>query len=118
MKYHTAPHNRRDKIEPEIVKALAEIGVEWNECGPLDGWVVTRFAPMLQDGRKWAHSGIWLHAPRLVPVELKDPSRRDHADKFTKQQRLFMAYCDRNNLPYFIWHTVQECLVDMTGKYT
>lgn len=116
MRYRSAPHNIRDAIEPEIVKALAGMGIEWNECGPLDGWVpVRRF--MHRVHQRWSCGHAPLYQPVLVPVELKDPSRLNHKKgKFTKQQQAFIAYCERNNLPYFIWHSVDECLKDLTGK--
>lgn len=115
MKYRTPPHNSRDAIEGQIVEALAKIGIEWSECGPLDGWIpVSRF--MHRVHQRWSCGQAPLYQPLLVPVELKDPARRNKADKFTKQQKAFMAYCERNNVPYFVWHSVDEMLRDLTGK--
>lgn len=121
MKYRSAPHNNRDAIEPAIVAALAKIGVEWSECGPLDGWVKVLRVPVKGVDGRWTRGDVYLTSHLMtkgihVPVELKDPSKRNsNANrKFTEQQRHFMAYCDRNNLPYFIWHSVEECLRDMT----
>lgn len=116
MRYHGAPHNIRDAIESEVVAALGKLGIEWNECGPLDGWVV---AEVISIAGKWRV----VHPPaarsrRMIPVELKDPSRRNWkaSRKFTQQQIDFMGYCDRYSLPYFVWHSVDECIQTMTGK--
>lgn len=111
MRYRSAPHNNRDAIEPDIVAALAKIGVEWNECGPLDGWVYRSFVVV-------EPSGLRTFKRFMVPVELKDPHKRNWKPerKYTRQQREFFEYCKRNDLPYFIWHSVEECLADMGAK--
>jgi len=86
---HATRHNKRDHNERELVKAMADMGFEWHESGPLDGWIALQ--------------------GKHVPVEIKNGK-----NKLTDSQKKFIAYCDRKGLPYAIWRTVDEVVNSLT----
>lgn len=84
MSRYASRFNKRDDIEAEGVQAIGQLGVEWIEGGPLDGWC-------------WL--GQW------VPVEWKTGNR-----PLTKGQKEFVAMCNLYERPYRIWRTPLEAI--------
>jgi len=76
--------NKRDSVEPDIVGALAAMGVLWIEGPPLDGWV-------------------WFG--QFIPVELKTSE-----GIFTQSQKDFIEICELNRWPYRVWRSVDEAV--------
>lgn len=85
MNRFASRYNHRDANEPAIVKALAEIGIEWYEGGPLDGWIKL--------------------GNQHVAVEIKTEK-----GKLTKGQADFIAHCQRNELPFRVWRTPLQAI--------
>lgn len=85
MSRRATKFNKRDGSEPEILAALAKLGVTWIESGPLDGWI--------------AING------RFIPVELKSTDGR-----LTQGQKAFIAHCERDGLPYRIWRHANDAI--------
>jgi hypothetical protein len=81
---HSSRYNHRDANEGPIVKALQDMGVQWIEAGPLDGWV-------------------WLG--QFVPVEIKTAK-----GKLTTGQKLFISDCELFGRPYRVWRTTDEAI--------
>jgi hypothetical protein len=77
-------YNHRDANEPELLKCLARLGVDWNEGSPLDGWVFL---------------GQW------IPVEIKTQEGR-----LTKDQKDFIAYCQATGRPFLVWRSLEDVL--------
>ena len=80
--------DHRDANEPEILRALAQLGVEFFPGPPLDGW-------------------CWLKR-RWVPCEIKNGRGR-----LTDGQRTFIEQCDRDGRDYRIWRSWQEAILDV-----
>lgn len=85
MGRHASRFNKRDANEFPILKALARLGVEWIEAGPLDGWAIL--------------------AGRFIPCEIKTAN-----GKLTQGQTEFIAACERNSLPYGLWRSVDDAV--------
>jgi len=77
--------NKRDLAEPEILKVLAQLGVEWFEGPPLDGWIVL--------------------GKTFIPVEIKTKK-----GKLTPGQKLFISNCQIHERPFRIWRTPLEAI--------
>lgn len=77
-------YNHRDANEAEIVKVIGQLGIEWYEGGPLDGWV-------------WL--GQW------TPVEIKTAK-----GKLTVGQKEFISRCNMTDRQYRIWRTPLEAI--------
>jgi hypothetical protein len=90
-------HNRntRDANERELVQTAERLGACWREAPPLDGlcWV-----PRL---------GKWM------PVEIKLPEREGLSGEYTPAQRQFLAWCERNHAPHWVWRTIQDVMRDL-----
>lgn len=85
MSRYASRFNKRDEVEPDGIEALAKLGVEWVEAGPLDGW-------------------IWLG--QWIPVEWKSGKRKP----LTQGQKDFIAQCNRTERPYRLWRTPLEAI--------
>ena len=84
MSRHASRFNKRDANERLILAALAKMGIDWHEAGPLDGWV---------------YIGEW------VPIEIKTPQ-----GTLTESQREFIAQCQHRARPYLVWRSVEDAL--------
>lgn len=85
MSRYATRWNKRDESEPAIVAALAKLGVDWHEGGPLDGWV--------HIGGQW------------IPVELKTP-----VGTLTKGQKEFIEMCVDRGRAVVVWRTPEEAI--------
>lgn len=85
MGRHATRHNKRDANEPEIVDALADLGITWIEAGPLDGWAMIK--------------------GRFIPIECKMPG-----EPLTDSQNTFIDLCERSGWPYFIWRSGEDAI--------
>lgn len=85
MSRHATRFNKRDAIEPAILQALARLAVTVLEGPPLDLW-------------------CWLGS-RWVPVEIKTGNAR-----FTEEQEVFIADCQRLGRPCVVWRSVKEAI--------
>lgn len=85
-------HNNRDANEETIKQAFSDMLVDWDEAGPLDGWVFI---------------GKW------IPVEIKNPDgKRKPGQKgeFRESQVRFITKCKRNGWPWLVIHTQQDVI--------
>lgn len=89
MSRYASRFNKRDKNEPEIKAALAQMGIDWHESGPLDGWV-------------------WIQG--WVPVEIKTKN-----GTLTQGQREFVAWCRDKNAEYMVVRSVDDLLDQVTA---
>lgn len=85
MSRHATRWNKRDENEPEILREIAKLGVEWIEAGPLDGWVYI--------------------VSRWLPVEIKT----DKAP-LTEGQSKFLADCIDGGRPCVVWRSAVEAI--------
>lgn len=91
-------HNFRDRNEPDLVTFARQLGGDWEQAGPLDGW-------------------IWI--PRRVswfPVEIKDPAREGLKHEYTPKQKRFMRRCTERSIPVLTWRTDADVLRDLGGR--
>lgn len=91
-------YNPRDANEPELVALARQLGAEWFEDGPLDGWV-------------WcARMGGW------VPVEVKLPEREGLASEYTPKQVRFLSRCQAIGARWWVWRTQADVLRDLGAR--
>lgn len=88
--------NRRDANEQPLVKTAQQLGAQWWEDGPLDGWVLFR--------------GVW------TPCEIKIPEREGEADEYTPAQLRFFRWCSEHRAKWFTWRTDEDVLRDLGAK--
>ena len=88
MSRHATRFNKRDLCEAEGILALAAIGIEWVEAGPLDGWIAV-------DGNH-------------IAIEWKMPG-----ETLTPSQTRFIAYCERLGAPYRVWRSADEAVASV-----
>jgi hypothetical protein len=48
-----------------------------------------------------------------MPVEIKRPERERHADQYTPMQQQFLAWCERNHAPHWVWRTEADVIRDL-----
>lgn len=84
---------RRDANENELVTAARQIGAQWEQAGPLDGWIGWR--------------GAW------VPVEIKTAK-----GKYTDEQILFLGRCKQHGTPVHTWRTLIDVLNSLNATQT
>lgn len=89
MSRHASLWNKRDEIEPAILRAFDDMKVPWYEGGPLDGWAVL--------------SGRW------VPCEWKSGK----GGKLTKGQADFIRDCQQLGRPYMLARSVDEAVAEV-----
>lgn len=80
--------NKRDRNEPEILVALAKMGVPFVTAGPLDLWCYI--------------------SSRWIPCEIKQPKGR-----LTKGQHDFTQECQVSGRPYAIWRSVDDAIAEV-----
>lgn len=85
MSRHASIHNKRDIAEPEILGALASMGVTWIEVGPLDGWA-------------------WIDG-RYIPIECKTGNA-----PLRPSQKAFIAESIRLERPYLVLRSVEDAI--------
>ena len=84
MSRYASLWNKRDAVEAEIVMALAQMGVEFIEAGPCDGWIFLD---------EW------------ICVEIKSGNA-----PLTKGQSAFIAQCEALGRPYRVWRSASEAI--------
>lgn len=85
MSRYASLWNKRDQSEKPILQAIAKLGVEWIEAGPLDGWVYI--------------------TSRWLPVEIKTGNA-----PLTEGQQKFLANCIEAGRPCVIWRSAAEAV--------
>ena len=87
----------RDANEDELVKVAKQLGAQWWQAPPFDGWVL--------------HRGVW-----LGPTEIKMPEREGLAHEYTPQQKRFIAWAKANNAPHLTWRTAADVIERLGGR--
>jgi hypothetical protein len=82
---------RKDQNQADIVKAVALLGAEWLDEGPLDGWILWR--------------GRW------TPVEIKTAK-----GTYTDAQVLFLAMCKERGAPVQAWRSISDAYAFLGAK--
>jgi hypothetical protein len=90
---HATRFNKRDQNETLITSTLAQMGIDWNEGGPLDGWIFLK--------------GKW------VPVEVKNPLGRN---RLQPAQDTFIAACEGLGRPYLVLRTREDAIAAINGR--
>lgn len=85
MSRHATRFNKRDQVEPAILRALEQMGVSYYTYGPLD---------------IWAHiDGHW------IPCEIKTGNA-----PLTAGQKEFLALCVDRGWRVCVWRTPEEAI--------
>ena len=82
---------RRDANENDLVAAAEQLGAEWVQDGPLDGWIGWR--------QRW------------FPCEIKTAK-----GKYTEAQVKFLTRCRLRGLPVFTWRTLEDVTASLGAK--
>lgn len=86
----------RDGNEEVLLKVAEQMGAQWYEGPPLDGWVLWR--------------GMW------IPTEIKMPEREGQKDEYTPAQQRFLRFCEQRRGPHFIWRTPDDVILSLGGR--
>jgi len=78
---------RRDDNEDVLLETAYCLGMHFEPCGPLDGWILYR--------------RIWL------PVEIKNPKGRN---RYTPRQLKFIERCKNAGVSVHTWRTEQDVI--------
>jgi len=91
---------KRDANESDLVTIASQLGVQFEQIGPLDFWCGWR--------------GRW------VPLEIKNDSKITHrvSKPYTDKQVLFLARCKERQLPVWIWRTENDVYRDLGAVRT
>lgn len=92
-------YNKRDANEPALVSVATQIGLLWEEGGPLDGWV-------------WSPRKGW------CPVEIKSPEREGRKNEYEPSQIAFFARCKQRGSPWLVWRTEDDVLAFAGARRT
>jgi hypothetical protein len=88
--------NPRDANELALLAVAQQLGAQWLEAPPLDGWIWWR--------------GLWL------PVEIKLPEREGQAYEYTPAQKRFMSWCRLRNARWLVWRNDADVIRDLSGR--
>ena len=81
---------RKDVNHSDLVCLIRRLGGQWEEGGPVDGWLG-------KDG-KW------------TPTEFKDPKREGQVNEYTDAQHRFFLRCAILKNPYLVIRTADDVL--------
>lgn len=90
--------NRRDANELALITHAKALGAEWQEEGPLDGWV------WISRHMSW------------MPVEIKMPEREGQKHEYTPAQLRFFRWCSERRAKWFTWRTVADVERDLGAR--
>jgi hypothetical protein len=90
--------NSRDANERALLDLALQLGGEWIEAPPLDGWIFV------------ARMGALCRC-----VEIKRPEREGLAWEYTPLQKRFLARAAMIGMPIWIWRTSADVLRDLNG---
>lgn len=89
---------RRDANQGPLVDAARELGAQWEQFGPLDGWIGWR--------------GAWFP----VEIKLPDGPRGGRSDRhYTPAQVKFIARCKEHNTPVHTWRNLIDVMVSLNA---
>lgn len=93
---HRLADAHRDGNESPLLRLMEQLGGNWWEGGPLDGWCVAR--------------GVWR------PIEVKLPEREGTTREYTPLQQRFISWCQLRNAPYHIWRDPDDVVKTLGGR--
>jgi hypothetical protein len=90
--------NNRDANEIALITHAKALGAEWQEEGPLDGWV-------------------WIsRLERWMPVEIKIPEREGLKYEYTPAQQRFFRWCSERRAKWFTWRVLADVERDLGAR--